>query len=766
MPLDVVAVSKLVEVRAFVHREVRVRRTSVLFLSALAPASAWVVGCFGGNSNNQDAGSVTFDGAAPDVTQPHEEAGPSPEVGPARDAGPLPEAAVEAEAEAEAGPPSGMIPTSVDFQQVGCGAPAASQTFTVKNTGPVPVMYSATIANSTVFAISGSSSGTVAPGASASLMLTATVPATATAGQAIAGSLAVTTNVPGFTSVTVPLSVTPLGGSLSVTPAPAAFVPTQISTPAQAIALHVANTGNAPIDVALGAPTDAEFTVTYTGSPSAVTLQPGASLPGASAGFTPTSPGDKSATSAVTVTGTMCGSTSPLALSGTGTAANVTVGPSVLDFGTVVCGAPAPTAQAVTLRNGGTTPVTYTAALGKGASSPFQQDTPTGTVAANGQAVINISPNPIVLPASVAANAYGDTLTVTTNASGGAPATVMLLQSASGALLRISMPTSTLGLVPIGTPATLPFTLVNTGNVDAPVTVSTTGSSWSATLAGSTATANGGSVPGTVVFDTANIMASLTTLSAATTAPLCAPIGTVTVAAQGEAAIANVTGAPFAVENTCGLNNGTTATLTINNTGSTSLIVSNVSTTSSRLLLLAKPNGPIDPGQSGDIVVGVRDPVIGTDAAGTYNVGVTFTTNEVGNPTTTIPGTVTIHGANLALSTDTLDMNGESPSDCFLFAQYEIANTGDLAGTVAGTGNYPFGFAGITFSGAFSGATTIPPARSVLDEVQAPGSTCSETDQVTFSAPTSATNPVCVAPDVLTVNVDVPLSAGSCSCGL
>jgi hypothetical protein len=738
----------------------------LLLSSALAPTSAYVAGCFGGgNSNNGSPGSVTFDAAMVDVTQPQHEAGPVPEASPPQDVVTLPEASVEA----EAGPPSGMIPTNVDFQQVGCGAPAATQTFTVQNTGPVQVTYSATIASGTVFAISGPSSGTVAPGASATIMLTATVPAMAIAGQAITGTITVTTNVPGFTSVSVPLSVTPLGGSLSVAPTPPAFVPTQIATAAQAIPLHIVNTGNAPIDVALGTPTDPEFTVTYTGSPAAVTLQPGASLPGASAGFTPTSAGTKSATSAVTVTGTTCGSTSPLALSGTGTTANVTVGPSAVDFGTVACAAAAPKPQAVTVTNGGATPITYTATLGKGATSPFAMDVPTGTVAANSKAVINVAPSQITLPASVAANAYGDTLTVTTNAPGVTPATVALLQSASGAILTLNMPTTSFGVVPIGMPQTLPFTLVNTGNVDAPVKVSTTGAFWSATLAGGTATANGGSVAGTVAFDTANTMTSQTTLSASTTVPLCGPLGSVAVSGQGEAAIITFAGAPFALENTCGVNNSTTAALTIFNTGSTGLIVSNVSTTSTRLILLSAPTAPIPPGQSGQIVLRARDPVIGTDAAGVYNVGVTFTTNEVGNPTRTLPGTITIHGANLALSKNPIDLNGDGSSDCFPFDQYEIANTGDMVGIVSATGNYPF-FNGIVFSGAFSGATPIPPGGNVLDDVQAQGNTCSETDQVTFSAPTSPTNPVCVAPDVLTVNVNVPLFSGSggvppvCSC--
>jgi hypothetical protein len=482
-----------------------------------------------------------------------------------------------------------------------------------------------------------------------------------------------------------------------------------------------------------------------------------------------TAVGDKSATSAVKVTGTLCGSVSPLNFSGTGTTASITVGPSPLDFGTVSCGAPAPKSQPVTVANGGTTSVTYTATLGKGGASPFKLDAPTGTIAAGSKAVINVSPNPIALPASVTANAYGDTLTVTSNAPGVAPATVTLLQSASGAIIAVNMPTTDFGLVPINTAASLPFTVVNTGNVDATVSVGTVGSLWSSSLTGNKATANGGTVPGTVGFKTPDTSASQTTLTATTTAPLCATIAPVNVTAQGEAPLANVTGAPFAVQNTCGVNNGSTATLTIANTGQTPLTLSNVNTNSPRLVLVSSVTN-IPPGESGQIVVRARNPVGGTDfAAQPYNVGINFTTNEVGSPTHTILGTVTFHGANLVLSTNTINLSSAFYYQCSLGTEYDITNTGDQAGTVSvTTAAYPYGFNGISFSGAFSSAVTLQPGDVVYDGVDTRSNTCSEGDQVAFSAPTSGANHVCVAPGTLTVNVNIPLYSGSgtpfCDC--
>jgi hypothetical protein len=738
------------------------RRTQLLFLcSALAPGSAYLVGCFGSNSGGEgtDAGA-SFDSAQPsfDVTQPDSgsaETGPAPEGG-----------AVDAA-------PSGIIPTSVDFHVVGCGAPAVSQTFSVANTGAVPVTYAASLSNGTVFAISGSSSGTVAPGVVASLTLTATVPASATAGSPLTGQLTVTTNVPGFTTVQVPLSVTPGGGALSVSPVTAGFGQAQIGTAAPPITLSITNTGNEAIGVSLGTPSDTEFTVTYSNAPSVVTLQPGASLPAAVAGFMPTSAGDKSTTSAITTSGTMCASSvNAVPLSGSGTTAAVTVGPSPLNYGTITCGQTGKS-QAVTITNNYTFAVTYSATLGKGLSSPYSIDAPTGSVPANGQVTINIAPDPILPPASVALNAFGDTLTVTTNAPGVPPATVSLQQSATGAILALSMPTTAFGPVPVFSSATLPFSVVNTGTIDAPLTVSTTGSAWSDQIVGSKATANGGSVPGTLTFKPIDTSAQSTTLSVMTTAPLCAAIAPLSVTGQGQSPDATFPGGPFTVETTCGGGSAGTQTITITNSGTTPLQLSSVGSAAGHVQVVSFPSGAIQPGASDFIVFQAKDAVIGTDAAGSYGDGVSFTTNEVGNPTHTVPVTVVIHGANLSFSGNPISFT--SPNTCNGNQGYSVNNTGDLDALVTAQPPYPsFGGSGasISFDGTFSasgGGATVFAGTSSSDSVFIVEEfSCTDQANVTFSSPTTANNPVCIPLPVLTVTVAIPnfcFSGGSdCFC--
>ena len=109
---------------------------------------------------------------------------------------------------------SGMLSISpIDFGMVPCGSAPTAKTFSFQNTGSVPVTWSAS-ANS-IFTIQGPSSGSADPGGTGSLTVGAsTVPTTSDPGVPVTGTLTVTTNIPGYSSVPVPLTLTPQGGSL------------------------------------------------------------------------------------------------------------------------------------------------------------------------------------------------------------------------------------------------------------------------------------------------------------------------------------------------------------------------------------------------------------------------------------------------------------------------------------------------------------------------------------------------------------------------
>jgi hypothetical protein len=687
--------------------------------------------------------------------------------------------------EADAGDVQAIFTTGpVDFGLVNCGsAPTATKTYSFQNIGPLPVTYSATVGAGSVFAIVGSASGTLQGGQSGTLTVSAgTVPASSTAGTPLTGTLTLTTNVPGATTVVVPLQITPQGGSLTTSPAVVGFGQIELEVAAAPLPVTVTNVGNAPVGVTLGAPTDPEFSVTYTGAPAAAILAAGAVLPGAEAAFTPTSAGQKTATVPLTTTGVLCASpASAIALTGEGSSEPVTVGPSPLDFTTVACGSVG-AAKKVTITNGYTFAVTYTATLAAGAASPYTLDVPTGSVPAKGTATVTVTPKPLPVPASVAANAYGDTLTIATNAPGGTPATVPLKESASGAVLTLAMAQTAFGDVAANAPVSRPFTVTNTGNVAAALTLSVTGAGFSGAFTGvATAAAGGGTAGGNVTFSPASssTAAAAGRVSVTSSGVVCAAAAPLAVTAQPEVAVATFSAATIGFSTICGGNASGTVNVPITNGGDTSLAISSVSIASGHVNLVSFP-ATIAAGATGNIVLlAVTPATAGGIAAGTYADKLSFTTNERGTPTHTIPLSVVIHGANLAFTGVTGgNVLNFTPSACpqvgvYPVISYGVTNTGDMAATVQGPTNYDptmftgetnttARFVGLNAAGApdgtfFDGPVSIGPGVAVTDSIReydqydttAQFAPCTGTDSFTYEL---AGGPICVALPALVYN--------------
>src|SRR5579859_68973 len=402
-------------------------------LGFVVAPSALLAGCFGASSTQPspeggDFESGTFEGGG----SPHDGGTGDATT---HDAGGGDGDATSGEGGAEAGeggsPATDLTAGTIDFGAVDCGAKPSSNTLTFKNTGTAPLTYSLSLANGTLFSLAGApSSGSVAPGQSATVTIAATtVPVASTAGAAITDTLTVKTNAASAATVLVTLKVTPQGGTLTLTPPTAAFGQAFLNVQAPDVPLTITNTGNAAVTVALGAPQDAEFATTWTGSPTGVSLAPGATLPGAAARFKPTSTGAKTDASAITVTGAVCGtSATSVALSGTGSTAPVSIGPGTLAFGPTFCSTAAPS-QSVTLTSTASTAITYTATLAKGTFYTLTGGS--GTIPANGKATITVQPGTVPPdPTSIPGTSLGDTLTVTTGpGGGGAAATIALTQT-------------------------------------------------------------------------------------------------------------------------------------------------------------------------------------------------------------------------------------------------------------------------------------------------------------------------------------------------
>jgi hypothetical protein len=596
-------------------------RISVLWVGSLL-GSGFLCGCF--SSSSGGGGTANFDGGTIEASFPDGASHDSsvPETG------------------GETGTIMGTLSTApVDFGPAPCGSAPASKSYTFQNTGPIPIVWSASV--DSIFTITPPTSGTVAPGQSGTLTVTASaVPVTSDPSVPITGTLSLTTNVPGYTSIQVPLTVEPQGGSLSSSLTPIAFGTTELTTPAT-LSFSLKNLGNQPVTVTFGTPTDNEFALSYTGSPGMVTIAPGATLPQASATFSPQSAGQKTATIAIQTTDAVCASATSLSLNGTGTTAPVSVGPGSLQFGAVACGTTAST-QTTTIRNGYSSAVAYTATLGLGAASPYSLSSTAGNVPALGQTTITVTPAPIPVNGNTSAGAYDDTLTIATpGVPGSQPTVVQLTESASGAILALQMPTTGFGMVTGQT--TLPFTVTNTGNLAAPLTLVTTGPGFNAGFPGLTVAQPGGAaVPGVAGFTPTQGGMVTGTLSVTTTVAQCAPPPmAVALSATGEIPVASFSNDTLDVAYLfCQANQQ--ATLTITNNGNDALTISNVgsgnvngNTGQPAAFVVESAVTSIPPGQSGTIVIGPTDP--GGSESGTFLDTLLFTTNEPGSPSHSVP---------------------------------------------------------------------------------------------------------------------------------
>ncbi len=622
-----------------------------------------------------------------------------------------------------------LTTTSVDFGLQDCGSTPAAKTFTVKNSGSAPLTYSAKLDSAASFTLTGTVEGTVAPGGAASISLSAkAVPTNVAAALVISDKVVVTTNVPGLEKVDVPVTLTTQGGTLVVTPAKTSFGQVQLTVQAPEIALDVKNTGNKAVDVTLTPPTNTDYAASWATAPTAVTVAPGASLPGAVARFRPTTAGLVTANFTATGAGTLCqAAPATAAITGEGVTAQVLVSPVPLDFHTTSCGTQA-VAQKVTINNKYSFPITYTATLGRTA----QSDSPytisqgaAGTVPANGSTDVTVAPQTVRAEAqSLVANALNDTLTIASpDAPGFTQTSIAITQKGSGAILALAMPTTDFGNVTVGSLGSLPISVTNSGNLDANVnvTTSTAGSSSSVFVGGLTGTGNvvaaSTTRAGTVAITPAASGLKTGTVSVTTSTPVCqfnlpAPID---LKATGVEPLASFPAAPSNVNATCGAAVSESIAYTIKNTGTAPLVLSGAVTGPFVLAAASQGQKTVAVNATVTLTITPVAPAIGTDRGGTTKTGgLVITTNEKGGKVyPSVPLSVKYHGANL----EAVDVNGNVITAIALTAPtcpapqtFSIRNSGDLTANAA-YGSAPQYFT--VFGGSAFTPAPIAPASSL-----------------------------------------------------
>jgi hypothetical protein len=429
------------------------------------------------------------------------------------------------------GPAALLSAAILDFGQVGCGSsPTGPKTLTVANVGSAPLSFSMTLDNLAAFTISPSAGGTIPVGGSTQVTVTALrVPATATAAQTILGGLTIDSNDATQPSQSVRLSVTPTGGTITITPQSIDFgqVPLGSST---TVPVVITNTGNAMVGVQFTQPRDPEFAL-WAGATLTESVPPGQSLedggvPITSITFTPQEGGSSSAPMTIPL-GNTCGiSPNEIDFMGSASPSGVTgVSATELDFSTPCMGAGTP--QTVTITNQATGTLTI---AGIAATDGFSA-TPTGISIPAGQSGI----------ITVAAPAW------TTGTSSGPGATGLLTFATSdGALPSVSIPLTetfvgadlsftdgngdvladiTYPGVPVGQAQTFPFQVLNTGNAAVTIVPGAVQSPpWSWAIPGSQNVSVQGAAPLSLTFapTTAGMqstMVTITTMGAVCTTP-------------------------------------------------------------------------------------------------------------------------------------------------------------------------------------------------------------------------------------------------------
>ena len=673
-------------------------RRSLLVFGGLGVVAA---GALSGACVSDSTPAPTFDLDSGSVEIP-------PTITPGTDAGP-----VDAAKDKDAGPVVGpgildIAEKSFDFGDVDCGAKGAPKTFTVKNSGESAVSYTMIVEGSS-FVLEGVTDGTIAPGAPSSFTLkTVTVPSSSSPGFPITGKLRVTTDIPGVPEVLLPISMTPQGAVLDVTPKPANFGQIKVGATSAPMAIDVKNTGTRPATLTFPSKTSGDFAVSWSGGGNDLVVSSG--LTGAIQGtFAPKAVGSVTASLPFSVTGAVC-QTVPTGIdvAGEGTFGAVTVAPGGLDFGTTDCGTTA-TSKKVTITNDNAFAISFTAKLPNG--SMYTAAPASGSIPAGGSVDVTVSSGKMTAPRSIAANAYGDTLTVTTNApNDAAPHVVPLSQSARGAIFSASMANTNFGSHTLGQATSLPITIKNDGNLGANLSLAAA-APFSVSAASVPVAAGGGATPNATYTPTSGVVSNGSVTFSAPGVPLCSALPAA-IAVQGTGLVPKYTfgGKGLgALGVTCGSTTAVARTVQISNDPAATgdLIVSAVTAIGPSTVSPLNP-APVKPGQSLTFTVTANLPVLNVDLAGDAKpAGVSFKTNDPAAPSVTFSTTRTVYGANLGWVAYNIATNGYDPITKLDYlgcpavtpvnAYFELKNTGNLDGQIDLTptvGVYSFAFDG------------------------------------------------------------------------
>ena len=301
-----------------------------------------------------------------------------------------------------------VSPSSLAFGNQSVGAGSTAQAVTLTNSGNAALSVTSIAVfgiNASDFAQTNNCGISVAAGANCTISLTFTP----SAAGSRAAALAITDNATGSPQ-SVSLSGTGISTGAGVSATSLAFGNQSVGASSTAQAVTLSNSGNSALSVtsiAVFGTNASDFAQTNN---CGISVAAGANCT-ISVTFTPSAPGSRAASLAITDNAT--GSPQSVSLTGTGTAPAVSISPTSLTFASQVVGATS-AAQTITLTNTGnaTLSITSIASTGANATDFTQIDTCGASVAAGGNCTIAIMFTPSTTGTRVAS------LGITDNATG------------------------------------------------------------------------------------------------------------------------------------------------------------------------------------------------------------------------------------------------------------------------------------------------------------------------------------------------------------
>jgi hypothetical protein len=778
------------------------RRARIAFARLSLPGLVCALGVAGCGSG--DDSTVLAPGPAREAGAVVDAAANDDLVGAGTDAGGPDEEVFGSDVTVEAGVPVATFGTlTVDIGHVACSS-SGTQGFSVINGGTGMLAVTATTTGS-AFSVSPPNLS-LTPGAMGALTLTAAVPGSSSAGTPLTGSLDLFTNDPTQSKVSIPLSATPMGASVELGATQAIFPTTPPGKPAAGIPFSFVNTGNAPATIAVGPPSNPQFSLS--GSSDAgvsLTLNPGASPMQVLAGFTPSAGTtlSASATSTVNVTGTLCGtSVTSLSFSGQVGHGQISGWPTPptgqqtaqIDFGAADCGGAAPHSQFIILTNNGSADAHVTTATLTGAPG-FSTDALGATIPMGQALVITLAAPSVPSPSPL--TPITATLSIQTDADT-SPHTVTLTEEPRGAVLGFDTSASasfgSFRQVVLLQAASQNFSVMNTGNAPASVTLVTTGagsgpSPFAASNASFSVAANGTQTDA-VTFSPRAAGATTGTLGMTATGALCAPLPSpLPLSAFGVGGGPSVVPTSLAFAAKCGGAAAASQTFTVTNKGTANMSWAMSGVTgpgqAHYTVSAAPPPGLLAPNASSTVTV-TAAPIPSpapNPAPSAYAASLTITTDVPLDDDHVVSLSESPLGDQLSLSAAGLRF-GQFPIDTSTVAQtFTVTNSANagsqaanLSFVVGGNGASAYGMAPTTVSN-LGPSGSVSPSVGITFQPTSPAAypatvTLATTDALCTALPspiqltgTGTQGKVSVSATTLTFGTDTNDPSGRVNCG-